>query len=311
MVGVAQFIDLLKLVKWKYFLQIVALILILLTIWSSIRPLFKNDYYPISNLKLSFIFDFKDSGKTGEITGENRMSMLLRTNELVNIKLGDKSRLGVAFDMGDWVYIFFGKHFERYVQYINEDDWNNKDIDTIMKENMLDGIVVNMKMKDFLGIVKVNSVYSKMVGKPMLQINESNFADYFKPLNECEFISEGDKILIKVAGNDPYFVSMFPFKINDNKSIIILIKINVPIATSMQIFYKLEGKDYNENNSNVFELKSGENEIYIPINDTGDIESIRIDPVVVKTDCYIEKIELFNFSNIKNEQEGNYILFYK
>ncbi|MHB1377774.1 MAG: hypothetical protein ACYCXB_10220, partial [Candidatus Humimicrobiaceae bacterium] len=237
-----------------------------------------------------------------------RISIMRRANELVDFKLGAKSRLGVAFDIGDWVYIFFGKHFERYVQYINKNDWDNKDINTILKEDNLDGLLVNTQITDTL---KVKSVYSKMLGENIIKVNSTNFNSYFKPMNECKFIIADDNVLIKVSGNDPYFESTFPFKISDYQTAILLIQIEVPTETFMQIYYKLDNKSYNENNSNVIKLSQGENEIYIPLYDANIIEKIRIDPVVAKMDCSIKKIELFKFSDIKNVKEGNYILFYE
>ena len=307
MIGLTLFIDLLKLIKWKYFLQIFAAILIILTIWSSIRPMFKNDYYPISNLKFSSIFNFKDSEKKEQISGEDKISIMLRANELVDLKLGPRSRLGIAFDMSDWAYIFFGENLERNVQYINKDDWENKDIYTILKDNNLDGLLVNTKITDTL---KVKSVYSKMLGENIIKVDSINFNNYFKPLNECKFFNLENKILVKVSGNDPYFESTFPFKISEYQSAILLIQIVVPKETFMQIYYKLEDKSYNENNSTIIKLQKGENEIYIPLYDASIIEKIRIDPVVTQIDCEINRIELYKFSNIRNIKEGNYILFY-
>ena len=130
--------------------------------------------------------------------------------------------------------------------------------------------------------------------KLIKEISYSNFEKFFTPLNDCIFEIKDERILIRVLGNDPYFESNFPINFSDTNSMLILINLHSNINADLKIYYKLRNSEYNEKDSEGFNLKAGENIICIEIPHNESIEKLRIDPINIKSDCTIEFIKVYN-----------------
>ena len=132
-------------------------------------------------------------------------------------------------------------------------------------------------------------------------------------MSGCEFIDDNktNGILIKVFNDDPYFETTFPFKFNNEKSLIVSVVIESPAEATMQIFYGMKNSAYNEKDSERFKLIKGINNIYIKIEDAQKIKSLRINPLNVKADCIIDKIEFFSIQNINYKRLENFVFLYK
>ena len=307
MVGMAQFFNFLRNIKWRYFFQFVVIIIVLLSILLSYFPMFENEY--------TKIMDFSDTSKYkqsyedrryGNATG--RIELMKRTKELVDETIGSDSKLGLILDQGDWVYIFFGKNFKRKLIYIPFNQWNDKSIQSIIKDNNLDGLLVNSTSRNF-GDKSLKPVDEKFLGELLLTINSDNFTKYIKPLSGCDLKKCKDGIEVEVYNDDPYFETIFPFEFDKTNSVVMVIKLDSPAPASMQIFYGRKNSVYNEKDSNRFDIIEGENDIYIKINDITDILKIRIDPLNIKASCTIKNIEIYSLEKLNYKNVENYILF--
>lgn len=130
------------------------------------------------------------------------------------------------------------------------------------------------------------------------RIDVSNFKESWRNLKACEFQTTNDgKTLIKVLGNDPNFESNFPitagFNLNE-----LLIKIDMESSAigELVIYYKRTNSQYNEKDKSSIELRIGLNTVIIIVKNINKLERIRIDPVNLKTDCIIDKIEIYCIS---------------
>lgn len=301
MVGFAESLDLLKTIRWKYFFPVIITILVSVSLVFSSLPLFFNNYQKLVSLKGESFYNSKYEDRRGAFGNNAKV--------LVDETLGEKSKLGIIFKEGDWVFIFFGTNFERQLEYISNNEWNNKSLEKIMKDNNLDGLLVNTKVEQFEnGTLK--SYTEKMIGKSLLKITPLNFKKYFQPLSGCDFINPGENIIVKVYNDDPYFETKFPLKFGKEKNIILNIAFSAEEQAVGQIFYARENKNYNEQDSIRYNIKKGENDIYIPIDNVDQIVKIRIDPTNIKKDCTIKKIEFYSLSDIKYKSVDEYILFY-
>ena len=130
------------------------------------------------------------------------------------------------------------------------------------------------------------------------RIDVSNFKESWKNLKACEFQTTNDsKTLIKVLGNDPNFESNFPLIVGpDNKKLLIKIDIETSQNANLTIYYKRANSQYNEKDKSIVELKNGLNNVIIMIENVSKLERIRIDPVNLKIDCIIDKIEFYCIS---------------
>ncbi len=122
----------------------------------------------------------------------------------------------------------------------------------------------------------------------------SNFSDYWRPMNQCEFKIEDNNILVKVNGEDPWFESKFPIEFRDDSSLILNISIYSDVEGEIRIFYGRIGKVYTWEDSYSYLIAEGKNEIFFSIPNSDDFEKIRIDPIDKNQDCTIEKIEVYN-----------------
>ncbi|GAI25332.1 unnamed protein product, partial [marine sediment metagenome] len=124
----------------------------------------------------------------------------------------------------DWVYIFFGRDFSRKLTYVIDEEWNRKEIKQILIDNNFDGLLVNTKVVDFYN-GKLEPIINKLRGGNLLEIDQFNFNEYFKPLSGCSFLIRDDHILIEVHNHDPYFETTFPFTFDGVRSIGIILTI--------------------------------------------------------------------------------------
>ena len=306
MINVAEFFDLLKKIKVRYLFNIFIVILVFLSIWSSVLPLFKNEYISLADIIKNKI------SKTPQIqaTEENAITFMLKANEMLKETLPDKSNIGIILDQSDWVYIYFGEKFQKKLKYITDDEWNNNTIKKIMKDNKSDGILVNSNCRDFNN-GKLKPLISKFTGEPLLTVDYNNFNRLFKPLNGCSFIMQKNSILVKVTNNDPYFETTFPFKFGDYDSLIMTIDLESKVESYLKIYYGLKNKIYNENDTNGFKINPGGNEIYLEIPQAKNMVKLRIDPIEVKEDIIINNIEIYSKSSLNYKNIGNYYLFFK
>ncbi|MBA7709027.1 hypothetical protein ES703_117934 [subsurface metagenome] len=128
-------------------------------------------------------------------------------------------------------------------------------------------------------------------------MDKSNFKNYWKVLQQCEFDSANDTVWVKVYGDDPYFENTFPIEFKDNRALVMFINISSVVDAKFQVYYGRAGIGYREADSFVFPITEGDNNIYIKIPYSENLESIRIDPINIRSDCFIRKIEIYNFSD--------------
>lgn len=136
---------------------------------------------------------------------------------------------------------------------------------------------------------------SKLIQK----FDYSNFSDFWIPVNQCYFSIKNNNIYVKATGTDPYFESIFPIIFDKKDTLMMIVRINSPINSRFQIFYKRYGQNYNEDDSQYFTLFSGMNNIYINIPNPDDLENIRIDPVCTQADTIIKSVEFYKLDNAK------------
>jgi len=125
------------------------------------------------------------------------------------------------------------------------------------------------------------------------RIDYSNFGDYWIPMSQCKFVIKDKIIHIIVEGKDPHFESIFPIEFKEKRPLIMIISVESLDDARFQIFYKKIDHIYNEKDSQFFPVFEGDNNIFIRIPYSKDLESIRIDPIDKNQDCIIEKIELY------------------
>lgn len=164
-----------------------------------------------------------------------------------------------------FLYILF-QYLKLY--YLTDKEWSNNSINEIFSDKKIDGIIINTDIQEFFD-GKFSSVIGKIKDRTFLKIDKSNFQNYIRPLRSCEFINDykTDGLLIKALNDDPYFETTFPFKLNNENTLIVLVAIESPIEATMQIFYGKQNSTYNEKDSEKFKIIEGMNNIYIKIED--------------------------------------------
>lgn len=306
MVSVAEFFELIRLFKVKFLYYFFTILILFLSIWSSIYPMFYNEYSSITKIIKGALNSSSQNNQPAEETAIGRM---LKVNKLLDETLPGKSKIGILLDQGDWVYIYFGDKFQRNLTYINNEEWNNNNIDKIIKDGNYDALLINSTSRDFNN-EHLLSFSSKFTDKTLISIDKNSFNESFKPLNDCSFITEDKDILIKVAGTDPYFESTFPFNFNKYDTIILTIDLESKIESDLQVFYGLKGSAYNEKDSISSRFFPGNNKIYFEI-PTKDLVKLRIDPIIKKENIKINSIKIFNKAILDYKNIGIYYLFFK
>ena len=315
MVDFALFMDILGKYKKKIAFLIIAFLIVFISVFNSFYVLYKNSKINMFSKNGKSIFSVNYNERRYFNFG-NMGEQFLDLKNLVDEKINQKSNLGISLSSVDWPYILFGDKYERYVKYIPREEILNKDIDKILKDNNLDGILIKSKVKEF-GSPDMDNIlyrydtYEKLVDKQLLKIDYKNYKDYLKPLNQCQISDVNDKIWIKVSGDDSSLEFNFPEQ-SKNNSYLIVLKIDAPVDCFVQLFYKLTGQNYSEENSRKANIKIGEdNLVYFFLRNSGEIESIRLDPVNVPYDTKIKFIEINRLKDLKFDILNDYLLNYK
>ena len=129
------------------------------------------------------------------------------------------------------------------------------------------------------------------------EINSTNFDKYFRSMNQCEFIKEGDGTRIKVYGDDPWFETTFPIKFYDKKPIIFYVNIYSFTDDEFRVFLKRQDRDCIIEDSIPFTIYKGNNNIYIRITYSESLTGLRIDPVKTDNDCIIQEVRFYNMED--------------
>ena len=299
MILFSEFLDILKSMKFRLIFIIISVILIFGSIISSIKPLFNNDY-------IKLITPGAFSGAYEDRQADYTKKGKILADEI----LGKSSRLGLILKGGDWVYVLFGKNFERELEYIPFDVWNNNDLNSIFDDNSLDGILINTKEPSFEGNT-LKSLAEKIKDKQILKLNLAEIKKYFRPVNGCEFIQGKNELIVKVLNDDPYFESIFPLDFTNNNSVILSFKIVSEEESSFKIYFGRKFKTYSEEDSKGFILKKGSNNIDILIDDVKSIVKFRIDPISIKKDVIIKEISFLDTKKFDYKISGEYLLIYR
>ncbi len=298
MILFSEFLDLVKTIKFKLIFIIISILLIIGSIISSVKPLFNNDYIKLTPGAFSGTYDSRQAVYTK------------KAKILADEVLGKNSKLGMILKEGDWVYILFGKNFERKLEYIPFDVWNNDNLDSIFVNNTLDGILINTKEPSFANN-SLKNLAEKIKGSQILKLDLKEIKKYFRPVNGCEFMQAEDDIIVKVLNDDPYFESVFPLDFVKSSSVILSFKILSEEESSFKIYFGRKNKTYSEEDSKGFILKKGINNIDILIEDVDSIVKLRIDPTSVKKDVIIEEISFFDTGKFHYQLSDEYLLIYK
>jgi hypothetical protein len=297
MISFAILLDFIFQINKKYFFQILSGLFIMMVIFLSFFTLFKQDYMNLSNSDFKFKYE------------DRRNDWVKDELKLLNDNLVSPYNIGLVLHTGDWVYMLFGKGYSNRLSYISQTEWNKNPVSEILSNEGFDGLLINKKSEVF-PTQKYNSVFSKLTGNLILQIDKNNYKEYLRPINDCELSASQRGILFESFGNDPYFEMGFPDNVKNSGKIIIKVSFESSVEANAQFFYKMADKEYNEQDSERFKVIKGDNNIYVYLNKVEDIEKIRIDLVDVQTDLVINKIEIFKLNNIRFKESGNFLLFY-
>ena len=315
-VNFALFIAILARYKKKILFIVLGSLIIAVSIFNSYFILFKNPKINMFTRNEASIFSVEYETRRYFTSGKTDNEFLNLKN-LVNSKIGNNALLGISISSVDWSYILFGDNFTRKVNYISLEDLHNKEIEDIIGSHKLDGLLVKVRDKNFGSpdldnISLKEDIYKKLVEKLQIKIDTGNYSKYLKYLNQCEIGVLNDKIFLKILGTDPHFEFDIPdYGAEKQASYLIKMKIDAPVDCSVQMFYKIQGQNYSEKNSQKINLDIGEdNIVYFFLKSLGVIRSIRIDPINVEYDTKISYIEINELKNINFEILNNYLLFY-
>ncbi len=199
-------------------------------------------------------------------------------------------------DIFNDAYSFIGKNDEVLILKYRE-PFNESEIPSQYYFKKLDigaNTAIEYTENYYLYLFNKDIFLSRNSGELMQEINCSNFTDLWCNLYQCEVFESEDDILLKINGNDPHFESDFPLEFKDNDPILAIIKIRSIVDANFQIYFKRVNQNYNEGDSIIFPISKGQNNIYLEIPYSKDLEKIRIDPINIKSDCCIEKMEFYN-----------------
>lgn len=95
-------------------------------------------------------------------------------------------------------------------------------------------------------------------------------------LQYCEIVAVSDGIKVMAQGDDAAIL-LPPFA--EGKRFILQVVIDSPVASGIQLFYKLRGqRDYGEAKGAICPLTKGKNTIYFKVGDGNVIDPLRLDP---------------------------------
>ncbi|MCM1989269.1 hypothetical protein [Oceanirhabdus seepicola] len=154
--------------------------------------------------------------------------------------------------------------------------------------------------KDNLDKELIVGMLEGMYNKEYKNVNIQEFPIAYrltdKPINISKDVIEIENTLagwvIESVGSDPFF-SLPKFDSCENKGILFIkIRITSPINTIVQVFYKSDSINFDEDHSIMREINKGYNELIIEINESKPIKAIRLDPGNVKGIYLIHALEV-------------------
>ena len=137
------------------------------------------------------------------------------------------------------------------------------------------------------------TILNKYSTRLISRIDNLNLVSHWENLNKCEFILKEGNVLIKASGYDPHFENSFLIESKEDESLLVVVNLYSLNDEQFQIYYKEKGGQYSEGNSISRLIYEGGNEIYLKLPYIENLEKIRIDPVLQKNDCCINKIEIY------------------
>ena len=301
-INLAEFFDLIKSIRIKIFYYIVITLLLIWSSYNSYFLLFKNSYLPLIKVNDSNIFSTSKYEDRRVKFAPGKMGIMNKNKEIVDEETGISSNLGLASDIGEWVYIYFGNNFKRKVFYLTEDDQKNLNLDEIFKKYKLDALILNSSF-----LPKNFNIFKNL---KIMEINYSNYKDKLIPLNQCDLSVENKSIKINAYGIDPYLEIQIPEEIKTSKLPLLFLSLEIKDGSLLQLFYKRYDSNYNEKDSVEISVEAGINNLIIPIKDFDNLVSIRLDPINNKTDCKIDEISLIDFKNYEMILNNNYIILF-
>lgn len=135
------------------------------------------------------------------------------------------------------------------------------------------------------------------IGKEILKTNYKNFKDFWIIIADCSFEIQNNKILIKSTGDDPSFFCYLNEELKEKKPIILQLNLYSDIENKAVFFYAKKNEDFSDNNSDEYPIAKGYNSIHFFIPSDKNIDKIRIDPVDIKKDIYIDSIIFYQIEN--------------
>ena len=315
MINFAFLLEILSRYKKQIIFLILLFIITFVSIFNSFYVLFKNQKINMFTKKGYSIFSV-DYNTRRYFNFKENGEKFFNLKRFVDSKIQQNSNLGISLASVDWPYILFGDKFERKLKYIPKEEILENDIIKILKDNNLSGILLKSNVKnygspDMDNVLNRYDVYEKLVDKQLLKIDYKNYNNYLKPLNQCQISASNNKILLTISGDDPSFELNFP-EHSENNSYLIVLKIDAPTDCFVQLFYKLTGQNYSEENSQKVDIKIGEdNLVYFFLRNLKEIQSLRLDPVNVPYDTKIKFIEINRLKDLKFDILNDYLLIYK
>lgn len=141
------------------------------------------------------------------------------------------------------------------------------------------------------------SLYKFENNMEIIKLSPVNFQKNWKNFRNCENQIIDNKVFIKSLSDDPSFESNFQIPpLSESDKLLIRIGIETTVGCDLEIHYKRKNSSYSANDLNTKKIVAGYNDILIEVEDLKNLESFRIDPVNIKNDCFIDKIEIYRIS---------------
>lgn len=172
---------------------------------------------------------------------------------------------------------------------IIKEDAANLDFD--LKKVFLNAIVQDENYQLFL----LNDNFS---AKLVQRVDIENISANFININNCEINSKNNKLYIKALSDDPFFELNFKFpSLNEKDRYFIRIGIETFSGCDLELYYKRMNSNFNPDDLSTRKIFEGYNDVVIELKNINSLESLRVDPVNVRTECIIDKIEIYKSIN--------------
>ena len=299
MINFAMLINFNNYLNKKIIFNTIFTIILIISFSFSFIDLFFNEFATIIPYKNKSIFSVSyDDRRYYKVNPQ-----MGRVNDMINSALQENSKIGLLTGGNDWDYIYFGKNFKRNINYVNDYEYKNNDIKSLLSADSLDAIIINTKFSQ--------EFYKQLFTHQILQISGANFIKYFKPLNKCMFLIKNNNLYIKVSGDDSYFENINELNFSKYKPLLISIDLYSDEETVFQIYYKNKNEDYKEENSTIFKIVRGDNKVIFLVPNPETLKNIRIDPTNIKNDIIIKKIDFLGIDeNFKYKIESEFLIIY-